>query len=125
MWGTTKRVLMISVFAAACLGGISPDVMASEFSCGSYIIKTGDRKFDVLRKCGEPVYARVWQEERIARDLGRALPPSEDGRRNPLFLREYVTIEEWEYNFGPSTFIRYLRFENDILPRITTGDYGY
>jgi len=125
MWGTIKMVLMISVFAAACLEGISPNVMASEFSCGSYIIKTGDRKFDVLRKCGEPVYARVWQEERIARDLGRTLPPSEDGRRNPLFLKEYVTFEEWEYNFGPTTFIRYLRFENDILTRITTGDYGY
>ena len=125
MWRKMKMALAISFFIAACLAGISSNVKASEFSCGSYIIKTGDRKFDVLRKCGEPVYARVWQEERIARDLGRALPPSEDGRRNPLFLREYVTIEEWEYNFGPSTFIRYLRFENDILTRITIGDYGF
>jgi hypothetical protein len=45
--------------------------------------------------------------------------------RNPLFLREYVTMEEWEYNLGPTAFIRYLRFENDILTRITIGDYGY
>ncbi len=125
MWGRMKMALAISFIMAACLGGISPNVMASEFSCGNYIIKTGDRKFDVFRKCGEPAYTRVWQEERIVRDLGRSLPPSEDGRRNPVFLREYVTLEEWEYNFGPGAFIRYLRFENDILTRITTGDYGY
>jgi len=125
MWERMKMALTISFIMAACLGGIFPKVMASEFSCGSSIIKTGDRKFDVFRKCGEPVYKRVWQEERIARDLGRSLPPSEDGRRNPLFLTEYVTIEEWEYNFGPTTFIRYLRFENDILTRITIGDYGF
>lgn len=125
MWGKMKMTLMMSIFIAACLAGISSNVMASEFSCGSSIISTGDRKFDVLRKCGEPANKRVWQEERIARDLGRSLPPSEEGRRNPLFLKEYVTIEEWEYNFGPTVFIRYLRFENDILTRITIGDYGY
>ena len=125
MWERMKMALTISFIMAACLGGLFSNVIASEFSCGSSIIKIGDRKFDVFRKCGEPVYKRVWQEERIARDLGRSLPPSEDGRRNPLFLTEYVTIEEWEYNFGPTTFIRYLRFENDILTRITIGDYGF
>ena len=94
MWGKMKMILMTSIFIAACLPGISSNVMASEFSCGSSIISTGDRKFDVLRKCGEPANKRVWQEERIARDLGRSLPPSEGGRRNSLFLKEYVTLEE-------------------------------
>ena len=36
-----------------------------------------------------------------------------------------ATIEEWEYNLGTGQFIRYLRFENGRLIRITTGDYGY
>jgi hypothetical protein len=66
--GKMKMILMTSIFIAACLPGISSNVMASEFSCGSSIISTGDRKFDVLRKCGEPANKRVWQEERIARD---------------------------------------------------------
>jgi hypothetical protein len=45
--------------------------------------------------------------------------------RWPLFVKELVTIEEWEYNLGSNRFIRYLRFENGRLTRITEGDYGY
>jgi hypothetical protein len=41
------------------------------------------------------------------------------------FAKELVTVEEWEYNLGPTKFIRYLRFENGRLIRITDGDYGY
>jgi hypothetical protein len=42
-----------------------------------------------------------------------------------LFVEELVTVEEWEYNFGSTRFIRYLQFENGRLTRITEGDYGY
>jgi len=42
-----------------------------------------------------------------------------------LFAKELVTVEEWEYNLGPGSFIRYLTFENGRLIKITTGDYGY
>jgi hypothetical protein len=37
----------------------------------------------------------------------------------------HVTIEEWIYNFGPTQFMRILRFENNKLIEIETGDYGY
>ena len=98
------------------------NVFASDLSCGSKIISIGDRKFDILRKCGNPANVEVWEEVRIGSPL---LVPGNEPRRIPSILKEYVTIEEWEYNLGPGRLIRYLRFENGILKTISTGDYGY
>jgi hypothetical protein len=102
------------------------EVMASDFSCGSKIITTGDYSYDVLRKCGEPSHVEVWEKVRVKRDLGPWLFEAEMGlsRWSP-FVKELVTVEEWEYNLGSNRFIRYLRFENGRLIRITVGDYGY
>jgi hypothetical protein len=41
-----------------------------------------------------------------------------------LFRQETVTFEEWVYNFGPSKFIRILRFRNGLLSEVKTGGYG-
>jgi hypothetical protein len=102
------------------------DVAASDFRCGSKIITTRDYRYDVLRKCGEPSHVEVWEEVRIKRDFGSGLLETEMGlNRWPLFVKELVTVEEWEYNSGSGRFIRYLRFENGRLIRITVGDYGY
>jgi len=100
--------------------------MASDFSCGSKIITTGDYSYDVLRKCGEPSHVEVWEKVRARRDFGPGLFEAEIGlsRWSP-FVKELVTVEEWEYNLGSNQFIRYLRFENGRLIRITVGDYGY
>jgi hypothetical protein len=101
-------------------------VMASDFWCGSKIITIRDHKFDVLRKCGDPSHAEVWEEVHTTRDFGPMLSETEMGLyRLPLIVGERVTIEEWEYNLGPTKFIRYLRFENGRLIRITDGNYGY
>jgi len=114
-------VFMVSLLLAA-----PSVVMASDFSCGSKIITIGDRKYDVLRKCGEPSYVEVWEQVRIRRDFGFRLFETGVGwDRWPLFLKEFITVEEWEYNLGSNRFIRYLRFENGRLIRITEGDYGY
>jgi hypothetical protein len=98
---------------------------ASDFRCGSDIISPGDRKFDVLRKCGNPDNVEVRQELRIKRDLGAHLFLPGEEPRGFVFAKELVTVEEWEYNLGPGRFIRYLTFENNRLIKITTGDYGY
>ena len=100
-------------------------VIASDFRCGSEIIGLGDRKYDVLKKCGNPDNVEVWEEVGIKRDLGsRLFLPGEEPPGFP-FAKIFVTVEEWEYNLGPGSFIRYLRFENGRLIKITTGDYGY
>ena len=98
----------------------------ANFTCGSYIIAVGDRAYDVLNKCGDPSYVETWQEVRSRGDIGSwALEPGRRYYIGPLFSQELVTIEEWEYDLGPNRFIRYLRFENGRLTRVTIGDYGY
>jgi hypothetical protein len=114
-------ILTVTLLLAA-----TSNVLASDFSCGSKIITIWDYKYDVLRKCGEPSHVEVWEKVRIKGDFGfRLLEPEMGLHRGPLFVKELVTVEEWEYNLGPNRFIRYLRFENGRLTRITVGDYGY
>jgi len=101
------------------------DSPAEDFRCGGDIISIGARKTEVLRKCGEPSSIETWEAVRYKSSLGsRPVLPDEDLAR-PFLVKELVNIEEWEYNQGPGKFIRYLRFENGRLIRITTGDYGY
>jgi hypothetical protein len=119
-----KRIVLTILLIALLLIPVSP-VVASDLRCGSKLISVGDYKYDVFRKCGEPAHVEVWEEVRIQRDFFPDIGLEfEIVRRAPL-LKEYVAIEEWEYNFGQGSFIRYLRFENGRLRRITTGDYGY
>ncbi len=114
------------IFLVTFLLTATSEVMASDFSCGSKIITPGDYSYDVLRKCGEPSHVEVWEKVRGKRDFGPWLSEAEMGlsRWSP-FVKELVTVEEWEYNLGSNRFIRYLRFENGRLIRITVGDYGY
>ena len=119
-----KMMHIRSVLLVVLLFGVSI-ASASDFRCGSDIISPGDRKFDVLRKCGNPDNVEVRQELRIKRDLGAHLFLPGEEPRGFLFAKELVTVEEWEYNLGPGRFIRYLTFENNRLIKITTGDYGY
>jgi hypothetical protein len=117
---------MVTLLLTAASGVMASDVMDSDFICGSGIITIRDHKYDVLRKCGEPSHVDLWEEVRIKRDFGSGLLETEmEWRRWPLFAKELVTVEEWEYNLGSTRFIRYLRFENGRLIRITVGDYGY
>lgn len=104
---------------------VASNVSASDFRCGANIISLGDRKFDVLRKCGNPDNVEVREEIRIKRDLGAHFFLPGEAPPGFLFAKELVTVEEWEYNLGPGRFIRYLTFENGRLIKITTGDYGY
>jgi hypothetical protein len=119
-------IFIVTLLLTAASGVMASDVMDSDFICGSGIITIRDHKYDVLRKCGEPSHVDLWEEVRIKRDFGSGLLETEmEWRRWPLFAKELVTVEEWEYNLGSTRFIRYLRFENGRLIRITVGNYGY
>jgi hypothetical protein len=121
-----KMTRISCLFMVILLLNTTSVVTASDFSCGSKIITIKDHKHDVLRKCGEPSHVEVWEEVRAKRDLGFRLSGTEMALdRWPLLVKELVTVEEWEYNLGSTRFIRYLRFENGRLIKITEGDYGY
>jgi hypothetical protein len=102
--------------------------------CGTKLASTGDTKYEVMAKCGAPDYKEIRYEKRIRRDFYRDLFRNKDlsryeSERNfyrePLLVEELVEIEEWTYNLGPTSFVRYLIFENGRLVDIVTGDYGF
>ena len=85
----------------------------SKFYCGDRIVAPGDTKTGVIEKCGEPARKERRREERIE-------AVTSDG----MFLTS-LTTEEWVYNFGPDRFLYYLKFRDEILVEIKTGEYGY
>ncbi len=84
--------------------------------CGKDLISVGDRRMEVLHSCGEPDFVDSWEESRSGHFyyFGHWYPNTET-----------MVIEEWSYNFGPSRFIRILRFENGRLENIETSGYGF
>jgi len=93
--------------------GYSKDAKPGQRDCSEQVISRGDRKSDVIAKCGEPGWKDTHEEEISERlDTG-------DVRKR------YITVEEWTYNLGPNRFVRILTFRNSRLTDIRTGGYGY
>ncbi|MGB4073634.1 DUF2845 domain-containing protein [Pseudomonas sp.] len=89
----------ISAALALALQAAPVLAQAETMRCGSQLVSLDDRRFEVLQKCGEPVF----------RDLvGYSLGPNE--------RREYQ-IEEWVY--GPDNgMLSILTFEGTRLRAI-------
>ena len=94
---------------------IANDALA--FRCGRQLVQVGDRKWDVLEKCGDP----EWTDQRIAVRGSRLRHPFGALEENRY---EEVVIDEWIYNFGPRKFKQFLQFENGVLTKIQNLDYG-
>lgn len=77
----------------------SPAIQADTLRCGTQLVSTGDRTFEVERKCGAP----------SQRDLvGYTLEPN---------VRQEMVIEEWLY--GPTNGkLSILTFQGNRLIRI-------
>lgn len=122
-----KYLAMIFLILTALPVGADTESRTSDLRCGQYIISRGARQSEVLRKCGDPSHIERWEKENVRRDFYKDIPVQSDEElyQEPLFQREFILVEEWEYNFGRTRFLYYLRFENGRLMRITVGDYGY
>ena len=107
--------------------GDSSRVSADRLRCGTRVIMVGDTKSKVIAECGVPDSVEKWEEERIMRDFHYPVYPESyyDGSREPFLVKTLVNIEEWYYNLGATRLIRYLRFENGKLKKITFGERGY
>lgn len=107
-----KRIATCILFFAF-FGLVAEGAASAIFECGRWLIDVGDKKAEVLLKCGEPTWTEQWEEEVIERidiDIAR---------------RIFITIDEWTYNLGPGRFIRTLKFRNGKLVDINIGDYGF
>jgi hypothetical protein len=96
---------MFEVTQRRLLSGLALVVMAgtaqgASLRCGSQLISSGDRSFEVQQKCGTPVSQQV---------IG-----SKETFNSTYRKSEQVQVEEWIY--GPDNgMYQYLRFEGGRL----------
>jgi hypothetical protein len=95
------RPVMVNtlLMLAACLN--VPPATAG-LRCDTELVRRGMTPFEVLERCGEPIYELGWT----------------DFRYPGLFVR----VDEWTYDLGTNKFRRLLTFENGRLVRIETRD---
>ncbi len=93
--------------------GPAQSARGSDFKCDRGIVSVGDRKSEVYFKCGEPEWKNARTEEVVQR--------LDDGH----WVKRYVDIEEWLYNYGPTRFMRILTFQQNRLRDIEMEGYGY
>lgn len=97
----------------------SSPLLADTLRCGSKLVYEGDELAKVEARCGKPA--------QISHSTILKIPTVwRHGRRYQLSDQQIeVPVETWVYNFGPSKFMRKLRFEDGVLVEIKVLDYGY
>jgi len=82
------------------------------------VVAVGDRKFDLLKKCGEPALVEGRTKE-------RSVKVWDPVRRFLRGVTVTVEVEEWTYNFGPHRFYYVVRMEDGRIVAIESGGRGY
>ena len=100
------------------LAAIVPRAGASETSlrCDGGIVSLGDRKLDLLSRCGQPTL-----EEPPAGVQIRVETP----HAGPVSIVRTVVVERWSYDFGPQRFVAVVELRDGKLARVERGGYGY
>jgi hypothetical protein len=109
-----KRLIILALFLLCPAAFANSDGMR----CGNALITRGDSVLRVQHECGDPAYASQY--------VVYGLHPVYNGLLH-VYADETVpiTVEEWTYNFGPTRFMRKLRFENGELVTIESLEYGF
>lgn len=100
---------------------------ADGMRCGSRLVFEGDSTYEVRTTCGEPDAMSQRVEYRTVRRFVSGPCVSYQGKTVCGHVEEItvpVTIDEWVYDFGSSSFIRYALFEQGKLVDVKLGDYG-
>ncbi|MCQ4258572.1 DUF2845 domain-containing protein [Stutzerimonas stutzeri] len=94
MLAVVSRTLLV-------LSLVAPLAHSQTLRCGTQLVSTGDRAFEVERKCGAPL-----QRDLVGYTLG-------------AYARQEFVVEEWIY--GPNNgMLSILTFEGNRLKRIET-----
>jgi hypothetical protein len=110
-----RRIVVLSCLVAAT-SLLTPAVRqasAGGFRCGNRLVSGGELIDQVFTRCGEPSF-RDFSTEYVSFETAPG-----------IFVTKEVAIETWTYNRGPREFVRYLKFRDGRLDRISEGDYGY
>jgi|GEM_PF-249878 len=111
-----------SLLYLALLLGLSAPAYA--LRCGHSLVDLGERKLDVLDKCGEPDTVDQHIETRTQQNgitVGSVYPNENIGVGvdQQHYISVQVVVDEWLYDFGHKRFRQLLRFENGVLTDIS------
>jgi hypothetical protein len=118
------RISLMALLVAIGLAGPVAAWADDGFRCGSgKLVSLGDRSYEVKTRCGAPddISTRV-ERRRVQVRVGRWI---NGNLVNVIEEREVeIPIEEWTYDLGSTSFIRYVVFESGAVVGVTTGGYG-
>lgn len=110
---------------------LAVSAQADSMRCGRYVISEGMSSYEVVSKCGDPVYQQVVRElvsvvinrrsqvHGVTRDE-RVLSPHleiDTQEQEPV----YRDVDRWTYNFGSGQLLREVDFYNGAVIRIRTA----
>lgn len=121
-----RQLFLASVFLTMACDG------AWAIYCGNSLVVEGQRKIDVLQRCGQPYFSdsHVIYRPSPVPAYGGIYGQGPDGRYNGsgssvvIVPPVPVVIDEWVYNYGPLQFMPQLLFENGTLISIRFLGYG-
>lgn len=123
----TRWALAVVVGALALGSWPATPALADGMRCGTHLISDGDTMLEVRNVCGVPDMTVQRVEKRVVSRYvqGQCL----EGNRYVLcttLVQETVDVQldEWTYDFGPSSLVRFVTFEQGRLIRVATGSYG-
>ena len=100
--------------------------LSQSLQCGEKWITNGTSQAEVVARCGQPTQI---EREKLYGETGTALAPTATpfGVLPPIGTRtsSETAVEVWTYNFGPSRLMQRIRFENGIVVKIESLDYGF
>ena len=115
-------VPLLTVLAVFC----AADAFA--LSCSGKYISLGMLQYEVLDRCGEPVYAETWADNQYINPYPHSYPQSDPAGDTIIVPGTIVAVakyERWVYNPGPNRFMPILIFRNGKLLKISQAGYGY
>ena len=78
-----------------------------KFYCDGFLVSPGEKREEVVEKCGEP----AWRDVRADEGAEEGSLPG--------------ATEEWIYDFGHSQLLEFLRFRDGRLVTIRSGVHGF
>jgi Protein of unknown function (DUF2845). len=113
-----KPALCVILLTSLVIGALSPvfaQTSSGNLRCDGGVVTVGDYASELLRKCGEPVYA-TQREQKIL----------EEGSLTGDRIITTIIIDDWTFNFGPNRFQCRILLRNGRIWKIETMDYyGY
>lgn len=103
-----NTVASLALAALLFMLPVSVDALqAGSMRCRNGIVSIDDTIPEVIKKCGLPAYQDRREESRHGR------------------THEFMTVDEWVYNFGPQEFMYRVTFQNGRVAKIESLDQGY